>query len=160
MILRSILATILDYAKVRRMILDIETKLSETFQTFARKEIGKNSVIDTNLCQLEHYRTCLKDITYDGSCEQDCLKQCKSIYYNQAFLHQLKAKEAACRIQLTAVSWNYAVFEETYFWTMKTFLGAFGGALALWLGIDFIIILRSIAAFIKYASSNVKTSAA
>jgi hypothetical protein len=41
-------------------------------------------------------------------------------------------------------TFDFLIMEETYAWTFKTFIGALGGAIGIWLGLGFGILIESI----------------
>ncbi len=55
------------------------------------------------------------------------------------------------------VAFDYAVYKETFTWTLESFLGAFGGTLGLWMGLNFINILGFLSAKL-FASDEASSS--
>ncbi len=51
-------------------------------------------------------------------------------------------------------SFDYPMYNETYKWTMETFLAKLSGALGLWLGIRFINILQFSASVLLFGAKN------
>jgi hypothetical protein len=96
-------------------------------------------------CQLEQYLDCLKDKDsyHDSLCEKNCPAVCQSISFtiDDTFPFLSERKNGTTKIEIVMSSFNYIVFNETFYWTLDTFLGGFSGALSLWLGISFITVL-------------------
>ena len=45
------------------------------------------------------------------------------------------------QIELKFLSFEYFVIEETYVWTTEDLIGAFGGILGLWVGLNFVFLI-------------------
>jgi hypothetical protein len=108
-------------------------------------------------CHLERYLDCLNetDSKSDSSCENNCPTACLSSDLTLDWIfHDWTTRKNGTKIEIGMSTFQYAMFNETYKWTMETFLGAFGGALGLWLGIDIIKILQFTATVLLFGTKH------
>ena len=93
-------------------------------------------------CTLMSYGNCsIYDANNDSMC--DCLKPCTRWDYEVKELsYYYSNSKYYGSIIIRLAKLDYRIFEQTYLWKMEGFIGAFGGALSLWLGIDFLIAIN------------------
>ncbi len=94
-------------------------------------------------CQVDQYINCLNDERINYKCEENCPEACSSYSFTLSSVWDYdNARINTTRFEIGIDTFDYAMFNETYKWTMESFLGEFGGALGVWLGIDLIKVLR------------------
>ena len=93
-------------------------------------------------CTLTTYGNCsVYDANSDLMC--DCLKPCtRNDYEIKVQSNYYSHSNYSGRIIIRLAKFDYRIFEQTYLWKMEGFIGAFGGALSLWLGIDFLMAIN------------------
>jgi hypothetical protein len=68
------------------------------------------------------------------------LPNCAKWYYE---ISETKIVNVTAAVSLNFVtSYDYMIIEEAYSWTFETFIGALGGILGMWLGLDFSVLLE------------------
>ena len=93
-------------------------------------------------CTLSIYGNCSQyDANNDLIC--DCLKPCTRWDYEiKEIGFYIPDSDYYGSITIRLAKFDYRIFEQTYLWKMEGFIGAFGGALSLWLGIDFLMAIN------------------
>ena len=73
----------------------------------------------------------------------DCLKPCTRWDYEiKQLTTYFSGSYFSGRIIIRLAKFDYRIFKQTYLWKTEDFIGAFGGALGLWLGIDFLMAIN------------------
>lgn len=112
-----------------------------------------------NQCRLEQFIDCFDNArSYNKTCEKNCSDSCNIFSYSLSVYHSEQFTGGEIRIHISVANYDTLVFEEMHTWNIQTFLGAFGGALSLWLGLDCMNVLRFVAATIAYLYSKMSTS--
>jgi hypothetical protein len=95
-------------------------------------------------CDLQLYKSCLK---FNGISDSYCASSCLGLCNRMAFTFSNSPKAAvyrSCGFSITLTNMNYPVFEESFQWGINDLIGAVGGTIFLFLGLDFHSILNSI----------------
>lgn len=97
-----------------------------------------------NVCTFQKYALCLNVSRNDETCESACLPKCERT------LIAYRTENRRGNNLYATVGFNYASkygtpefseFIEISTWSFNEFIGALGGALGLWLGIDFLLLI-------------------
>jgi hypothetical protein len=112
------------------------------------------------LCTFEHYEKCLN---YSGNEDEDCRSKCVESCEQWQFeiseprkinCIEFSDKSPKAIIRIKIVKFDYAIYEEFFIWTLEDFISAISGALGLWFGFNFIVIIRFV--FYMFAIISVK----
>ncbi len=108
----------------------------------------------TETCDLQLYQSCLKFNGIDDShCASSCLGLCNRTAFKFYSIQKI-ASYNSYGLQLTLKNMNYPVFEESFQWGINDLIGAVGGIIFLFLGLDFHSILNSFYNFIRIVLSK------
>uniref|UniRef100_A0A914XHH7 Uncharacterized protein n=1 Tax=Plectus sambesii TaxID=2011161 RepID=A0A914XHH7_9BILA len=104
-------------------------------------QLGENVSAAVSLIQ---YKDCLLNNGSElESCATECVGSCEQIRYRAVKeIAAMQLNETKALITLSIQSFDYPVFMEQYLWTSEQFIGALGGILGLWVGLDFVILIR------------------
>jgi hypothetical protein len=105
---------------------------------------------DETKCTFSMYGKCLHysddDFDEEETCRLNCLDSCQQLQYfvTEPMIvetgNQVPFRSAEFHIKIE--NFEYFVIEEYFQWTFISFLGAIGGVLAFWFGLDFEVILH------------------
>lgn len=95
-----------------------------------------------NACKLDDYYAYeneTKSGTRTGSvdCTRSCTDLCEKMVFNIMQRRISNIFEQTAQLTISIKSFQYPIFEEKLKWNQETFLGAFGGIVGLFLGLDF-----------------------
>uniref|UniRef100_A0A914W2C4 Uncharacterized protein n=1 Tax=Plectus sambesii TaxID=2011161 RepID=A0A914W2C4_9BILA len=106
-------------------------------------ELSKLSLIDKQSCSLRKLEAChlSPDIDFSNCSFKDtCLPFCtQGSYVATATTYAIDKNAASTFLQL-GIAPNYPLYEEMWPWTTESFVGAFGGVLGFWLGLDILML--------------------
>jgi hypothetical protein len=79
----------------------------------------------------------------DDQCRDKCVPNCEKWIYQFEFATTSAASSQSLVDYFLSMATNdYLIMEETHTWTFEQFIGALGGALGIWLGLDFGILIE------------------
>ena len=88
-------------------------------------------------CTFNQYKNCSKNLENENkTCTSSCVPYCEKWYYNVEMTSQ-EGQPTEQQLDMVMNVFDYLIVEETYKWTFETFIGALGGIMGIWLGLDF-----------------------
>jgi hypothetical protein len=116
---------------------------------------SKTNAIDTFAnCTMDKYENCSQYLTTkDRNCSDKCVPNCAKWYYEFAvtsvspnltskYTHSDPTIYRQRIINMKMETVDYLIMTETYSWTFELFIGALGGAIGIWLGLDFGVLIK------------------
>jgi hypothetical protein len=105
------------------------------FKSFANAQYANCTFVD--------YEKCRKYLgKEDQQCRNDCLPSCTKWFYEIYAIGITDFYEDSSRITLFLPTFDFMIFEDAYSWTFEAFIGALGGVLGMWLGLDFSVLVE------------------
>jgi hypothetical protein len=102
---------------------------------------------------MDKYENCSQYLANeDRNCSDQCKQNCAKWYYefelNTAILNPNASqfypnyKLYYWQLNMKMNTVDYLILTETYTWTFELFIGALGGAIGIWLGLDFGVLAK------------------
>ena len=95
-------------------------------------------------CTIEKYKTCWPYLgNEDQNCTDKCVPNCEKWYYE----FEIKAyyrphdSEIVHAVQIQILSSSYFILTEEYTYNFELFIGTLGGAIGIWFGLNFVILI-------------------
>ncbi len=93
--------------------------------------------------------TCLEALRNgDRNCTEKCVPNCAKWIYEIDVRSdedmELLDYNNSQYVNIKIMNLDYLIMIETYVWTFELFIGALGGAMGMWLGLDFIALIEFI----------------
>jgi hypothetical protein len=93
-------------------------------------------------CTIERYEICYKDLKKEDLCTVDCVPSCSKWFLEFEISSTTYGESPVTYLTLSLNNFDYLTLTESYTWTFKTFIGALGGAIGIWFGLDFAVLIE------------------
>lgn len=108
------------------------------------KNYESGTLVNCTMNKLENCSQYLRN--EDKNCTDECVSNCAQWHYAidvvKLYGQNISLHEKVQEVTMTMSSFDYIILTEEYTWTFESFIGAFGGVLGIWLGLDFGVLIE------------------